>query len=190
MKNRKRSARDGFTVLEMLISLFLIMLILTVAIFSIGATSKERRLAHPSMELKSFAKKAMKSSVAEQRSYSIYFYPNAFVLEETYPVLVEEDERQDMGASLFEEEEDEEISIENMVISLRHDMAEDVLLEVRHWNGKDWILSDPELPEEWVFTPSGLCEPLSVRFSIEGDYVEIDFNPLTGGVEEERMYIQ
>ncbi|MEM8955485.1 MAG: type II secretion system protein [Verrucomicrobiota bacterium] len=192
MTRRRETQRDGFTILEMLISLFLIMLILSVAIYSIGSMSKERRLMHPATELRSFAKKALKSSVAEQRSYSIYFLPGAFVLEETYPVETEEEEEVDLGGTVLggDDEEADRPSIEEMVVSLRHDLAEDVVLEVRRWNGTEWIIGEEEIPQEWEFTPSGLCEPLSVRFSIGEDYVELDFNPLTAGVEEERSYIQ
>lgn len=147
---------------------------------------------HPATELRSFAKKALKSAVAEQRSYSIYFLPGAFVLEETYPAELEEKEEEDLGGTILggDEEEEDQPTIEEMVVSLRHDLAEDVLLEVRRWNGTEWIIGEEELPQEWEFTPSGLCEPLSVRMSIGEDYVEMDFNPLTAGVEEERSYIQ
>jgi hypothetical protein len=190
MTNQQKKARSGFTILEMLISMFLIMMILGVAIWSISSTRKERRLMDPAVTLRSFAKKALKSSVAEQRSYSIYFYAHAFVLEETYPVFAEEDAGPgDLGESLFAEEEVGEVPLENMVVSLRHDLAEDVGLEVRRWNSPDWFVGEEELPAEWIFTPSGLCEPLSVRFMIGEGYVEIDFNPLTAGVEEERVYI-
>lgn len=173
----------AFTLIELLVSLFLIMIILTIAAVSIEAVSDESRLRQPAAELKSFAKRAVKSAVAEQRSYSVFFHSKYFLLRETYPEQrVDED---DFALDLFRNSQGlpEE---EGTVVVVRHDMAEDLALQVRRWNSEEWIVPEGV---EWVFEPSGLCEPLSVRFTRRDGYVEIDFNPLTAGVQEERLYI-
>jgi len=38
---------------------------------------------------------------------------------------------------------------------------------------------------EWVFQPSGLCDPLSIRLRSPNGWIEQHFSPLTATVEEE-----
>ena len=167
--------------MELLVSLFLVVIILAIAAVSLESVSDESRLRRPTSELRSFAKKAVKAAVAQQRSYSIFFYPRYFVMRERYPeVRLEDDE---FGAGLIDEVEGEE---EGTVVIFRHDLGDEVGIEVRRWNSEEWLIPEEV---EWVFEPSGLCEPLSVRFVRRGGYVEVDFNPLTAGVEDERLYI-
>ena len=43
--------------------------------------------------------------------------------------------------------------------------------------------------QRWIFQPTGLCEPLAVRI-IEGEaWIEVQFDPLTAGIEDESYYI-
>ncbi len=169
--------------MEMLVSLFLIVIILAIAAVSIESVSDESRLQHPAVEMKAFAKKAVKSAIAEQRSYSIFLYPRFFLMRETYPEIIEEEE-EDYGFALFDDEDD--VPPVRTVVTIRHDLGSDVGLEVKRWNSKEWIVPQEE---EWVFAPSGLCEPLSIRFTRKDGYIEIDFNPLTAGVQDERLYV-
>ena len=104
------------------------------------------------------------------------------MMRERFPeVRIEEDTFSVEMPEGYEEEEEEAT-----VVIFRHDLGEEVGVEVRRWNSDEW-----EVPNgvEWVFEPSGLCEPLSVRFSRRGGYVEVDFNPLTASVQDERLYI-
>ena len=168
--------------MELLVSLFLVVIILAIAAVSLETVSDESRLRQPASELRSFAKKAVKSAVSQQRSFSIFFYPRYFLMRERYPeVRLEESP---FSVPVIEEVSKEEE--DGTFVIFRHDLGDEVGLEVRRWNKEEW-----EVPNdvEWVFEPSGLCEPLSVRFLRRGGYVEVDFNPLTAGVEDERLYI-
>lgn len=170
--------------MEMVVSLFLIVLIISFAAVSMDSVSNESRLRHPSSELNGFAKRALKSAVAEQRSYSVYFYERYFLLRETYPE--ERIPEEGVALDLFKTPEEKAEEEEAMVTVVRHDLATEVGLEVRRWKSKEWIVPNGV---EWVFEPSGLCEPLSVRFTRHDGYVEVDYNPLTAGVQDERLYI-
>ena len=57
--------------------------------------------------------------------------------------------------------------------------------QVRTWLRDRWRTPDAE---RWIFQPSGLVEPLTVRFTRADAYVEISFNPLTGEPERERYH--
>jgi type II secretory pathway pseudopilin PulG len=43
--------------------------------------------------------------------------------------------------------------------------------------------------QRWIFQPTGLCEPLTVRIMEEEAWIEVRFDPLTAGIEEESYYI-
>ena len=43
--------------------------------------------------------------------------------------------------------------------------------------------------KRWIFQPTGLCEPLTVRIMEDEAWIEVRFDPLTAGIEEESYYI-
>ena len=43
--------------------------------------------------------------------------------------------------------------------------------------------------QRWIFQPTGLCEPLTVRIKEDEAWIEVRFDPLTAGIEEEGYYI-
>jgi len=61
-------------------------------------------------------------------------------------------------------------------------------LEVRRVGESQWRV--PGKAERWEFPGSGLCEPLSLRLAINGATLEMDFDPLTGAVAEERTNLE
>jgi prepilin-type N-terminal cleavage/methylation domain-containing protein len=68
----------------------------------------------------------------------------------------------------------------------------DVQLLVRPWGTKQWHRpggEDKSPAFAWNFDPSGLCEPIGLRLELGPSSYEIDFHPLTGGVDEERVEI-
>ena len=43
--------------------------------------------------------------------------------------------------------------------------------------------------QRWIFQPTGLCEPVSVRIIENEAWIEVRFDPLTAGIEEESYNI-
>ena len=43
--------------------------------------------------------------------------------------------------------------------------------------------------QRWIFQPTGLCEPISVRIMEDEAWIEVRFDPLTAGIEEETYNI-
>ena len=43
--------------------------------------------------------------------------------------------------------------------------------------------------QRWVFQPTGLCEPVAVRFAEDEAWFEVRFDALTAGIDEESYYI-
>ena len=66
----------------------------------------------------------------------------------------------------------------------------EIQAEVRPWGALQWKTLDGSAMHRWVFQPSGLCDPLQVRFAQEGQWQELHFDVLTGELSKKRFYAQ
>ncbi len=185
------SKRSAFTLIEVMIGLFIASLIIGLTVFSLDSLSDEKRLRRPANKMKELARDAMRRSVSTQRSYSIFMNQTFFMLRETHVRQEDVDdfyrnqnERLSEGPSLFDDEE--EISRPQQRIIARYELPEGMTIQWKRWIDKD--LSVPK-SVEWVFDPSGICEPVTIAFSNDRGFIEMDFNPLTAKVQDERMII-
>jgi type II secretory pathway pseudopilin PulG len=64
-----------------------------------------------------------------------------------------------------------------------YEMPEEILFSARRW---DQSKLTPITEMSWVFQPSGLCEPLHVKFQRDRAELELEFDPLTATIAEER----
>ena len=69
-------------------------------------------------------------------------------------------------------------------------LPEGVKVEVRPWGTLQWKILDGTEIHRWVFQPSGLCDPLQVRFAQDGQWQELHFDVLTGELAKKRFYAQ
>ncbi|MFT4638364.1 MAG: prepilin-type N-terminal cleavage/methylation domain-containing protein [Verrucomicrobiales bacterium] len=69
-------------------------------------------------------------------------------------------------------------------------LPEGVKVEVRAWGEHQWKNLDGAVIHRWVFQPSGLCDPLQIRFASEGQWQELHFDVLTGDLNKKRFYAQ
>ena len=67
-----------------------------------------------------------------------------------------------------------------------YQLDDDMRLEVRRWGDKHFR---PPEGDSWVFEPSGICEPLSVRLYHPAGVIEMEFNPLTAKVAEQWLVL-
>jgi len=61
-----------------------------------------------------------------------------------------------------------------------------VQFDVRRFGENEW--RTPAENESWSFPPTGLCEPLSVRFSKEKAFIELSFDSLTARIQKENSF--
>ncbi len=186
----RMSRRAGaFTLIEIMVTLVLITLIIGIGALSIDSLNDEKKLRQPAGKLRDMAREAMRRAVTQQRSYSIFLNQNFFMLRETYvrqediDNFHKEQNEQFAQKSLFE---DEEAVRPSQRIVERFELNEGFSMQMRRWIQSEF--TEPK-GQEWVFSPSGICEPVTIRFSNEKGYIEMDFNPLTAKVQEERMII-
>jgi prepilin-type N-terminal cleavage/methylation domain-containing protein len=150
-----RRHRQGFTLIEIVISVFIILLMLAVSVPSLKGVMADRRLRRSLDDLNRFVRLAQERSVVDRRSYLIAWRKDRLVL-------------------VPEGFKKEEKKVPIATLQLRR--------------GDAFVLSLPaaltEKPAaEWVFWPSGTCEPAIVTFKgVDGSWTA-NYSSLTARAE-------
>lgn len=167
--------RRAFTLMEMLLVLAIISLVFAGSFVGMSSMNDERALQAPYHDLRAMAKTAWQRALTEQRAWQIGFYPDRFVLEPRQ--AVNEDDR-----TLFHNADvklNRGSGVDTVVLPA------DMVMEVRRWGQPQWIRPQKDMVVPWVFEHSGLCEPISVRFTTDHGTIGAQFDPLTASVKDE-----
>jgi len=167
--NRSR----GFSLLEILIVLTIIVLFSGLFALRFDDSQSEELLARASVGVKSASLKAKRRSFAFRRDQYIIFTPNSFRITERGG-----EGQEPLGG--FDSDRDEAAAFKPFAVPLG------IKMEILPTGAKKWIKPDRFV---WSFRDSGLSDPLSVRFSVGASYTKLTFNVLTG-LPEEETFIQ
>jgi prepilin-type N-terminal cleavage/methylation domain-containing protein len=159
----------GFTLLELVVVLFIMVLFVSVAAFSFEGVTDEQVLRTPGGELQRVAREAVRRAGMYEEAEVIVFDQRGF------GVRYRDDPELNGGAP------------DSRHWLRRVELPQDMQLKMKRWGQKEW---QPAAGQRWIVQPSGLCEPVTVRLERGRSYLEMQFNPLTGGVADERMSIQ
>lgn len=145
----------GFTLIEIALAIFILMLLLMLAVPSFTGVIANRRLKESLDGFNNLVRQAQERSVTERRPYLIVWGNNNVVVR---PEAFAEDEEAKAKA------------------------------EFRTSRGSTLRLSLPvalmeKYPAEWIFWPSGACEPAIVRFQGPAGSWTANYSPLTGRPE-------
>ncbi len=145
----------GFTLIEIALSIFILMLLLMLAVPSFTGVIANRRLKESLDGFNNLVRQAQERSVIERRPYLIVWGNNNVVVR----------------PEAFAEDEDAKAKA-----------------EFRPSRGSTLRLSLPvalmeKYPAEWIFWPSGACEPAIVRFQGPAGSWTANYSPLTGRPE-------
>ena len=143
--------RAGFTLIEIAISVVILIVITLIAVPSVRGVLADRRLQRSLDALNQIVRQAQERSVQEQRAYLIEWQKNSIVLR---PESSREGDSNDPVAALALEK------------------------------GQAFLLRLPAALEkdplaQWIFWPSGTCEPANVRFKSPDGLWEVNYSPLT-----------
>lgn len=155
-------SQGGFTILELTIGLFIVLLVLSAAFKWIGTGLADEDLRTAARQLAILAKTARSQSLGEGRGYEIVLDEYRFILR---PALTLEKTQAPTR----------EISLPKSIRFL-----------VFSWDGKRWLRPQNSI---WTFSPTGLCSPLRVRFERNPAWVEEEFNPLTANRQSESFFL-
>jgi Tfp pilus assembly protein FimT len=161
---RLRLATTGFTLIELMVGLGIVMILLGVGTHAGRFWQDEQELHKPMDKLKEYAKRACHLAIAEQRDWEVIISPHSLEL------------RPKQAASEADEKEKRKPGGESV------SFESDVLLAVRRFGEEKW---QTPRPDHWIFQHSGICEPIHFRVERGPRALEVGFDPLTAGATEE-----
>lgn len=145
----------GFTLIEIALSIFILLLLLMLAVPSFTGVIANRRLKQSLDEFNNLVRQAQERSVAERRPYLIVWGKNKVAVR---PEVFAEGEEANAKAELHPSRGS------TLQLLLPVALAE-------------------KYPAEWIFWPSGTCEPATVYFRGPAGSWTANYAPLTGRPE-------
>jgi type II secretory pathway pseudopilin PulG len=145
----------AFTLIEIALSIFILMLLLMLAVPSLTGVVSSKRLKQSLDGFNNLVRQAHERSVIERRPYLIVWGKNSVLLR---PEVFAEDEEDKPTA----------------VLRLNKGTLLRLSLPAA-------LVGKP--PAEWIFWPSGNCEPATVRFKGPAGFWTANYSPLTAQAE-------
>jgi type II secretory pathway pseudopilin PulG len=145
----------GFTLIEIALAIFILMLLLVLAVPSFSGVIANRRLKYSLDGFNDLVRQAQERSMTERRPYLIVWGKNNVVVR---PEVFAEDEEAKAAAEFYPTKGS------TLKLSLPAALAE-------------------KYPTEWIFWPSGTCEPAIVQFKGPGGSWTASYSPLTAHPE-------
>ena len=145
----------AFTLIEIALSIFILMLLLMLAVPSLSGVIANRRLKQSLDSFNQLVRQAQERSVTERRAYLIVWGKSSVVLK----------------PEIFTKDEEEKATA---VLRLPKGSWIKISLPAA-------LIGKP--PAEWIFWPSGTCEPASVQFRGPAGTWTADYSPLTAQPE-------
>ncbi|HEY3601530.1 MAG TPA: prepilin-type N-terminal cleavage/methylation domain-containing protein [Chthoniobacterales bacterium] len=144
-------SRRGFTLIEIMISVFILILLLLVALPSISGVMANRRLQRSLDAMNAIVQQAQEHSLKERRTYVIEWQKRTIILRPA------EAQQGDSGAPIAR-------------LSLEKGHAYVLRLPAALAKGPF---------AEWTFWPSGTCEPANIQFKGPNGSWEVNYEPLS-----------
>jgi type II secretion system protein H len=145
----------GFTLIEIVLSVFILMLLLVLAVPSVSGVMADRRLRQSLDRFNDLVHQAQQKSIAEHRAYLLVWTSKEIDLRPE--TILDTD-----GA--------------DSVAHLTANRGESYALELPFA-----LIKDP--PAEWIFWSSGTCEPAVVTFHSRNGTWKASYSPLTAQAE-------
>ena len=146
---------EGFTLVEMVIAIVVMLLVLAVSVPSLNGVLADRRLRRSFDEVNSMVRQAQERSIAERRSYLIVWLDNQLALR---PEV------------LLKDEDPKPVAILRWQKGDSFQLAFPAALE-------------EEPPPAWVFWSSGNCEPAEVSYQGKDGRWTAKYSALTARAE-------
>ena len=146
---------DGFTLIELAIAIFIMVILLMLAVPSLDGVLADRRLRKSLDAFNGIVRQAQERSVTERRSYLIIFHEGKIGLR---------------PEGLMKDEDPAPVA---MLTLGRGESLKFVFPAA--------MMEDP--PAEWIFWPSGNCEPAVVSYRGKDGGWTANYSALTGRAE-------
>jgi len=141
----------GFTLIEICLAVFISLMLITLAVPSIQRLLNEEKGKESFDRFDALVRHAQSLAVSERRPYVLEWDDSGVLMRPEKPATREEDAGLD-----------------------RIDLAEKEVCEVEFPAA---LIKNP--PREWIFWPSGTCEPARVSYKGRGEAWVAEYDPLT-----------
>lgn len=178
---------SGFTLLEIVIVISISAVILGGAVGLMVFSSGGRDLKDASGEVELLAKRARTAAILFQTPYAVELRNGVIRLMPLAEAGRKEADRRTVGGHKIGGETEAPVSDGDRY---EYVFPENVSVFIRRWNSNEWLPSGGDSIHIWRFDPNGLCEPLSMRYVRDTNWLEDTFNPLTGAIRETEYEIK
>ncbi len=177
---RTTKRKQGFTLIEIVMVLAIAAVIMGGAVGMMIYSSDERTLRDASGEIELLAKRARVTAILHQTPYALEFREGVVRL-----MPLAEAGRDDKSAF---KSRGEVAPAEGAAAESRQMILDSGLdLSIRRWNSDTWLGTTKYNVHVWRFDPDGLCEPLSVRLTLDNSWSEDTYHPLTATIRESAL---
>ncbi len=163
----------AFTLIEVALAMFIVVLVIGIGLPFATGMGRQSQLREPASELRKFALTARRRAVTQQKTVEILLENNRYVLRDA--VLEDSTSR----AAIAPETDKTEID--------SYTLPRNITYSVKRWDETKFAA---KADARWRFLPTGLCEPITVHFNRDQDFLEFSFNPLTAQTEDESFLFQ
>lgn len=165
---RSGARRQGFTLLEVVIVLAIMVLLMGIAVVSFDSVGREHDLKHPAAELERMTVEAVQRASIYERPQVVTFESGSFAM------------RYKTDADGIATKADE------TTWERRVKLPQGMKLSLRRFGASKFAQA---AGQRLVIAPGGLCEPLTARFELGESWIEVTLDPLSGSAQDESMHI-
>ena len=164
--------------MEIVVVLAIAAILMGGAVSMMVFSSDERLLRDASGEVEVLAKRARMTAILQQTPYALEFREG--VVRMMPLAQAGQDEKKTAGGHRIGGEPVVQTAGEGREYVLKDGM--NVL--IRRWNSEQWFTTLKDVVHVWRFDPNGLCEPISVKFTLENSWAEDSYHPLTATIRD------
>ncbi len=206
------SFHSGFTLVEIVISLTIIIVIAAGAVPMFKGLREEQLAREPIIELVRLAKEARIRAMREKRPYQVAFYQGGFVASRYFsPYLqlseltefLEEVESGNFRLNPNADDDDADLDAGAGEVpktelpmapagpkldsnwQAHYDLPQDVHYTLKFWNEPLEADMSGDLVKLWVFQPTGICVPLKLHLERHSALFDVEFGALTADIIRE-----
>ncbi len=206
-----RTSRQGFTLVEIVIALTIIVVITAAAIPSFRGFRDEQIAREPVTALVRMAKEARLRAMKEKRPYQIAFHAGGFTASRHFNPYLQLAELNEFIAAAEEgitglrddgiqDEPDSEVNASRPGSALplappppqldnqwseSYQLPPGTNYTLKFWHEIQPFPIEGEIVKLWVFQPTGICQPLTIEMMRESATFHIEFSALTADITRE-----
>ena len=210
-------AQGGFTLVEIVIALTIVVVITAAAIPSFKGLREQQTAKEPVLALVRLAKEARMRAIREKRPYQVAFYSDGFTASRYFnpylqkadlanylqesetgvmrknPNGEEEAMDQDTGATTTPKTQ---LPLAPMGPKLddhwteKYQLPADAHYSFRFWYDVEDIPVEGEVVKLWVFQPTGICQPIKLHMDLPSATFDLEFGALTADLVKQSLQMK